>query len=140
MLLQLPWQEGSYHLRSHKQSSLGKLGSDFHVFAWIMEKLHNLLQGFLGLVLTCHILECDSGLLLDISLGAAFPNAHDATAAFVHAAHEEHQKHKQQHRRQKHAEHHCHKFAECIRRLGFENDSGTSRRLVSAVSSSVRLV
>ena len=85
--------------RSYKQGALRQFSTNFHVFAWIVKKFHNLLQGFLGLILSGNILKCNSGLFLYIRLGAAFPNAHHTTAAFVHAAHEEHKKHKQKHRR-----------------------------------------
>ena len=64
----------------------------------IMRNLH-LIDTPWSLILPGIILKCNSGLFLYIRLGAAFPNAHHTTAAFVHAAHEKHKKHKQKHRR-----------------------------------------
>ncbi len=66
--------------RSHQQRSLGKLGSDPGIFAGIMQEIHYLLQGFLRLILPCHILEGDSRLLLHINLGVALANAHGPAA------------------------------------------------------------
>ena len=67
--------------RSHKQGSLGKLCAYLGIFAGIVQEVHNLGQGFLGLVLPGHILEGDPGLLLHIHLGVALAHAHDSAAA-----------------------------------------------------------
>ena len=45
-----------------------------------MQEIHYLLQGFLRLILPCHILEGDSRLLLHINLGVALANAHGPAA------------------------------------------------------------
>ena len=55
--------------RAHQQSSLGELGADLDIFARIMQKVHDLLQGLLGLILSGNIRECDAGVLLHILLG-----------------------------------------------------------------------
>ena len=81
--------------RSYKQCALRQLGTDLNIFTRIVKKFHNLLQGLLGLILTCHILKGDPGLLLHIGLSAALSNSHYSTATLIHAAHEEHKKHKQ---------------------------------------------
>ena len=73
--------------RAHKQGSLGKLGADLGVFSGIVQEIHNLRQGLLGLVLAGHIFEGDAGLLLDVHLGVALSHAHDAASA--HALHGE---------------------------------------------------
>ena len=48
-----------------------------------MKEIHHFLEGFLCLVLTGYILECNAGLLLYIHLGVAFANSHHS-AAFRH--------------------------------------------------------
>ncbi len=45
-----------------------------------MQKVHYLLQRFLGLVLTCHILKGNAGFSLYIDLCVALSNAHGASA------------------------------------------------------------
>ena len=68
--------------RSHKKRALGELGSDLDIFARIMQEIDHFLQGFLGLVLACHICEGDACVLLDIFLGRALAHAaHKAAAA-----------------------------------------------------------
>ena len=52
-----------------------------------MEKVNHFLKRLFRLILACHILECNSCLLLHIHLGIAFPDSHHA-AAFCHALHE----------------------------------------------------
>ena len=66
---------------------MGSLGADLGVFSGIVQEIHNLRQGLLGLVLTGHIFEGDAGLLLDVHLGVALSHAHDAASA--HALHGE---------------------------------------------------
>ena len=70
--------------RSYKQGALRQFSTNFHVFAWIVKKFHNLLQGFLGLILSGNILKCDSGLFLYIRLGAAFPTREPFTPVCVY--------------------------------------------------------
>ena len=58
-----------------------------------MEEIDNFLQGFLGFILSCHILEGDAGLLFHVDLGLALAEAaHHAFAAHAlgqHVHHEE---------------------------------------------------
>ena len=75
--------------RAHQQRALGQLGTDLRIFTGVMQEIHHFLQGFLGLVLTGHILERHTGLLLHINLRLALADAHH-TAASGHAAHDEH--------------------------------------------------
>ena len=52
-----------------------------------MQKIDDLLQGFLGFVLTGHILEGDAGLLFHVDLGLALAKAaHHAALAAAHAS------------------------------------------------------
>ena len=73
--------------RSHKQGALWKLCAYLGIFAGIVQEIHNLGQGFLGLVLAGHVFEGDAGLLLHVHLGVALAHAHDSPAA--HALHGE---------------------------------------------------
>ena len=74
--------------RAHEQSSLGKSRADLHILSGIMQKVHDLLQRFLGLVLSRHILEGNSGLLLDIDLGVILADSHNSAASSAHTVHE----------------------------------------------------
>ena len=68
--------------RAYQQGSLGELGADARVTLGIVEEVHDFLQGFLGLVLSGHILKGDAGILLDIFLGCRLAYiAHQAAAA-----------------------------------------------------------
>ena len=95
--------------RAYQQRALGQLGADLGVLSGVMQEVHDLGQGLLGLVLSCHVLERDAGLLLHIHLGVALAHAHDSASA--HAAHGEiHQEYQKQegdgvvqHRGQNHA-------------------------------------
>ena len=73
--------------RAHKKRALRKLGADLRIFSRIMEEVHDLHKGFLGFVLTGHIGKGDAGLLLDIDLCIALPDAHDAASAAHPAEH-----------------------------------------------------
>ena len=87
--------------RAYKQGTLGKFCSDCCIFVRIMQKFHNLLQRFLGLILSGHILKCDTGLLLYIGFGFTLAYAHHASA-FVHHTHDQAEAYYQQnHRYQK---------------------------------------
>ena len=81
---------------AHQQRALGQLSADGGVFLGVMEEVDDLLQGFLGLVLTSHVTEGDAGLLFHVDFGVGL--AHVANAA-AHAAaeHSEHQHHAAHH-------------------------------------------
>ena len=87
--------------RAHQQRALGKPGADFRIFPGIVEEVHHLHQGLLGLVLTGHVLEGDSRLLLHVDLGVALAHAHGAACAAHllehHAQQNPHQQHRQHH-------------------------------------------
>ena len=72
--------------RAYEKSAFRKLGSDRRVLAGIFQKIHDLLKGFLGLILSGHILEGYAGLFLGINLGFVFSHAHNsaATGHFSH--------------------------------------------------------
>ena len=53
-----------------------------------MQEIDHFLKGFLGLVLSGHILKRDTGLLLHIDLGITAAHAHN-TAALAHTSHKE---------------------------------------------------
>ena len=82
--------------RSHQQRSLGKLRADLGISSRIVEEIHHLLQGFLCLVLTCHILKGNSRFLLYIDLGVALSHTHGA-AASGHLLHQEIEKNDDRH-------------------------------------------
>ena len=76
--------------RTHQQRALGQLGADFGVLLGVVEEVDDLLQRFLGLVLSGHILEGDAGLLLHIDLGAGLADAAESAAhALGHGAGQE---------------------------------------------------
>ena len=108
--------------RPHQKSSFGKLRSDRRIFPGIVQEIHHFLKRFLCLVLACHILEGDACLLLDISLGAAFSDAHDPSAVPVHPAKEKHHHTEQQNGGQKNADQHGDQLRHHIRRFRGEND------------------
>ena len=85
--------------RSHQQRALGKLRADLGISSRIMQEIHDLLQGFLGLVLTCHVLKRDAGFLLYINLGVALSHTHGASAA-GHLLHQEIEEDDDRHKRQ----------------------------------------
>ncbi len=70
---------------THQQRTLGQLCADVGVLLGVVEEVDDLLQRFLGFVLTCHIFECDAGLLFHVDLGLALPHA------VVHGAHPLHE-------------------------------------------------
>ena len=55
--------------RAHKQSPLRKLCAYLYIFAGIVQKVHHLLEGLLGLLLSRNVLKGNPGLLLNIDLG-----------------------------------------------------------------------
>ena len=68
--------------RAHQQRTLGKLGTDGGILLGVVEKINDLLQRLLCLVLARHILEGDAGLLFHVDLGLTLAEApHHAVAA-----------------------------------------------------------
>ena len=87
--------------RSHQKRSFGKLRPDGRVFCRIMQKIHHLLQGFLCLILSGHILKSDTRILLHICFGPAFSHAAHHASALVHSPDNPVHTHKQQNHRHK---------------------------------------
>ena len=84
--------------RAHQQGALGELGADLGVFAGVVEKINDLHQGLLGLVLTGHVREGDAGGFLHVDLGIGLAHAAQAPHAAAHPAHQEDQQaHHQDH-------------------------------------------
>ena len=98
-----------------------------------MKEIHNLLERFLGLILPCHILECNSCLLLDITSGAALAYAHDPASAFVHASHEKHQHQKHDYCGKKDAYHHGNKFTHRVGLFVMESNTFSFQTLRQGV-------
>ena len=73
--------------RAYEKRSLGKLRADLRVFSGIVQEIHHFLKGFLGFLLTGHILKGDACLLFNIYLGFAFADAHTHHAAATHFPH-----------------------------------------------------
>ena len=67
--------------RAHQQRALGELRADVGVLVGVVEEIDDLLEGFLGLVLTGHIGEADAGLLLHVDLGLGLAEAAHGIAA-----------------------------------------------------------
>ena len=96
--------------RAHQQRTLGQGGADAVVLAGVMQKVHDLGQGFLGFVLPGHVREGLAGLGLHIHFRIGFAEAHGVgtTHPLHHKAHEQlAQQHHEQHR-QHHAEQQVH--------------------------------
>ena len=70
--------------RADEQRALGQLGADARVFARVVQEVHDLGQGFLGLVLTGDVCKCLAGLGLRVDLGARFAKAHRVSAHGFH--------------------------------------------------------
>ena len=80
------------------RGALGELGADLGVFAGVVEKINDLHQGLLGLVLTGHVREGDAGGFLHVDLGIGLAHAAQAPHAAAHPAHQEDQQaHHQDH-------------------------------------------
>ena len=98
--------------RAHQKGSLGQLRADLGVFPRIVQEIHHLLEGFLGLFLTGHILERHSGVLLNVDLRSALAHIHAHHAATAaHPAHNqgEHAPEHQDRKQEIHdgRQHHC---------------------------------
>ena len=61
--------------RAHEQRAAGAAGADLVVLLGVLEEAHDLLEGLLGLVLACHVLERDPGLLALDLLGVGLAEA-----------------------------------------------------------------
>ena len=74
--------------RAYQQSTLRHVGTDILVLAGIMQKIHQLHQRFLGLVLTCYIGKAFACLRFHIDLGITLAEAHSVAAhALAHEVH-----------------------------------------------------
>ena len=89
--------------RAHQKGTLRKSGTDPGVFSGIVQEVDHLHEGFLGFVLTGHILEGDAGILLHIDLRRALADAHGAASA-AHTPHQEACEQPQQSHGQNHAD------------------------------------
>ena len=96
--------------RSHKQGSLGQPRAYLGILSGIVQEINHLHQGFLGLVLACHVLKGHARFLLHIDLGIALAHAH-RTAAAAHLFKDDAQQYPHQRNRQHHIEHHIHNSA-----------------------------
>ncbi len=67
--------------RADQKCALRKLGTDRCIFLRIMQEINDLLQGFLCLILSCYVLEGNTGFLLNIDLGIALADAHHTGSA-----------------------------------------------------------
>ena len=65
--------------RAYQQSTLRQLCTNLDISSRIVQKVHNLLQGLLRLILSGYILKGYSGLLLHIYLGITFADPHRAS-------------------------------------------------------------
>ena len=83
--------------RAHQQSALGQSCTDGRVLLGIVEEVDDLLQRLLGLVLTGHVLEGDTGGLLHIHLGVGLAHAADASDTAAVFCHDPHHQHEQGH-------------------------------------------
>ena len=87
--------------RAHQQRALGQLRANVGVFLRVVEKINDLLQALLGLILAGHVLEGDAGLLFHVDLGVGLADAAEAAPhALGHGAHQEgeqqiHHRHRQ---------------------------------------------
>ena len=57
--------------RAYKKSTLWKSRTYSRILAGIVEEVNHFNKGFLGLIFTGNVLECDTGFFLDINLGIA---------------------------------------------------------------------
>ena len=77
--------------RADQQSALGQLCADLGVFLRGVEEIDDLLQGFLGLVLTGNILEGHAGGLFHVDLGLGLAHAAQSTVAARALGHHHHE-------------------------------------------------
>ena len=66
---------------THQQGTLGQLGTDVGVLAGVVQEVDDLLQAFLGLVLTGNVSEGNAGFFFHIHLGLGFADAAHHTVA-----------------------------------------------------------
>ena len=71
--------------RANEQRALRQLRADGGIFFGVVQEVDDLLERFLRLVLTGHVLEGHAGFLLHIYLGLAFSDVADAAQAAVAA-------------------------------------------------------
>ena len=75
--------------RPHKQGSLRHIRADFLIFTGVMQKIHQLHQRFLSLILTGNISKALASLGLHINLSITLAKGHGiATHALAHKIHE----------------------------------------------------
>ena len=70
--------------RTHKQCSLGYRGPYSLILLRVVQEIHHVLKKLLGLILTCHITEGDSGFILFIDLGIGLSKASEHAASGSH--------------------------------------------------------
>ena len=74
--------------RAHQQGALGHGCANAVIFGGRVQEIHNLAQGFLGLVLPGHICKALARLVFHIQFGARLAHAeHSAAASFLQIAH-----------------------------------------------------
>ena len=75
--------------RTNQQSALGDLCADGGILLRIVEEIDDLLQRFLGFILSGHISEGDTGFLFHVYLCLALADGHTAAHLAAHIAHQE---------------------------------------------------
>ena len=86
--------------RAYEQRALGQGGADALVLVGVVEEVHDLPQGVLGLVLPGHVGKGLAGLALDVDFGVALAKLHGVSAHALgeHPAHDLPDGHEQQNR------------------------------------------
>ena len=77
--------------RADKKCALGELRADLHVALRIVEKIHDLHQRLLGLILTGNVLKRHTGVALNVLLRIGLPDAHHSAASSHLAHNQQHQ-------------------------------------------------
>ena len=70
--------------RADQQRALGQLGADGGVLVRVVQEVHDLGEGLLGLILTGDISKGLAGLGLGVNLGVGFAEAHHVAAHVLH--------------------------------------------------------
>ena len=103
--------------RSYQKGSLRKLRTDRSVFCGIMQEVNDFHKAFLRLILTCHILKADAGVLLHIHLRLGLSYSRESSPGGSHLLHHGVHQNNQENKGQYNADNNLHQKGGIIRSL-----------------------